>query len=153
MAVNERFNIESNNEHRGVCKMANEQKVDVKMMIGVHNEELRDKSETSKVVRPDRLENVCPVSFGANGYSYKLVRCSDGLALFSQHKKNAGGTPWGYEVHVLRWVDETKAIIKGKEVIFAAGIKLAGNEEFGEWAWAFRALEDVYERFPQLKKQ
>ena len=99
----------------------------------------------SIVLEEHNWEKFCPKTFTANSYHYELIKLDGNLAIF---KCKAG-----YEVHVLRWKKQEVKTIKGKEVIFKEGVRLASNEEFGKYAWSFPTLELCETYIEHLKKQ
>lgn len=85
-----------------------------------------------------------PDIFKANGYYYKLIRRVDEYVLYEQ-KSRLTCNAISYEVHQIRIrpISEFHSKIDRDINRYTHYEKLAGNSEFGKFAWSFATLEGV----------
>lgn len=91
--------------------------------------------------------------FKLNGFLYRLVKRTDKVCLLHQLKDFGKGLEHvGYEVHVIRIIKAHKGVIAGKTIFFKEKERLASNEDFGTWGWAFQKLKYAEEEYNQRIK-
>lgn len=93
-----------------------------------------------------------------NGYTYKLVKRTDKVAMYSMtNEKFPEDTSTGYEVFLIA-VGKAYSLVqkngkgKGKVYNYPAAEKFPGNEDFGKTAWTYTNLETATKMFDGLCK-
>jgi hypothetical protein len=106
---------------------------------------------------------VIPETFRENGWDYTLVRRDGKYAIYRQGGPNR---PAAFEVHVIRRSTSDR-VFKEKVATLADGTKkvypetviptgsefLAGNEDFGSYAWSLPTLEAAEKKLTDIKKK
>jgi len=85
-----------------------------------------------------------PKMFKVGGFTHYLLKFGVQWAVYES--KNELGCVVGYELHKLRIRPPCTAF--GKE--YGEAVRLAGNEEFGKWAWSFSTKESALKEFNKL---
>ena len=96
-------------------------------------------------------------SFKSNGFNYQLIKREGKIAMYSQSKKEADNGEedvWGYEVHKVRVLPPRNTKIKQRNGSYRPLIQpkreeLAGNEDFGLYAWTCDDLEHAEQVFKE----
>lgn len=78
---------------------------------------------------------LAPRSFKANEHTYNHWVRNDKFIIYEQ--KNSNGTIVAYELHKLRIREAKEGVINGRPYSVPKREALAGNEEFGRYAWSY----------------
>lgn len=84
-----------------------------------------------------------PLTYSANGYSYKIIRKDKDAAIYAQSKD---GVVQGFEVVKLQWQPAWEA----HGAITEAHYAVPSNEAFGKTGWFFRDLEQAEVKMNEL---
>lgn len=111
----------------------------------------------------DQEPKIAPLTFSKNGWSYTQIWREGDLAIYAQ-----GGTkkPAAYELHIIRkskaprifkahsTTNAAGETVEYAEVIIPAGTEyLAGNSEFGQFAWTYITLDRAMIKVGDLRKR
>lgn len=89
-----------------------------------------------------------PERFGKNGYDFELIERAPGVALFRLSCRREAVVAW--EVHKVRVMEERTTEMGGRRVHWPRREILAGNEEFGTYAWSFEHEDSARQKFQEL---
>jgi hypothetical protein len=111
----------------------------------------------------DNQLKVAPLTFSKNGWSYTQIWRENDLAIYAQGGVNR---PAAYELHIIRksakdrvFPSHTTTNASGESVtypesVIPAGSEfLAGNGDFGQFAWTYHTLGRAMTKVDDLKKR
>lgn len=87
-----------------------------------------------------------PETFSLRGMKYRLLERTDKKALYEQQSKEFNIIT-GYEVHIIRHRKGGFSSFAGKKFVSKDREILAGDEEFGKYAWTFPGVSEAREFF------
>jgi hypothetical protein len=97
-------------------------------------------------------------TFKKNGFNFKMLCRNKEYVIYSLSKPNGiglngiGVSQKTYEIHKIRVIPCNIFVTKKNENGYTHYEKLASNEDFGKYGWAYSKLEHIFKHFPKMKE-